>query len=208
MRHRALRFLPCALALAAGLATSAAAQQGVRELAFAFVQGDFRSPLTCLVDGAPRQALRRVRIHPAQRQAARPGVRVTFHDLEAPAGTRCTSISGEPEPNVVGTLELVWNARTRPDTGEVDFRNLLRHEGGLEFGIASGTLRVGPSEAGKAGERTLDFAGGTARVEPAAPGSDAARRLAGFGGQRPFVLTLDAPAASRLAFDLAELSPR
>lgn len=198
-----------AVALAAALAAGAAAQ-GVRELAFAYAQGDFRAPLTCVVDGTPRQALRRIRIHPGPRQTARPSLRITFHDLEAPAGTRCSSISGQAEPNLIGTLELVWEARTRPDTGEVDFRNQLRREGGFEFRIQSGRLRVGAVEAGKPGERVVDFAGGKARVEPVAPGSDAARRLAGFGGHRQLGLTIAAPDSSdsmRLSFDLLELEP-
>lgn len=201
---RLRRLLPLALAPALAVA---AAGQGVRELAFAWVQGDFRAPLTCLVESAPRQALRRVRIQPGPRQAARPTVRVTVFDLEAPAGTRCTSISGQAEPNVIGTLELVWDARTRPDTGEVDFRNTLRREGGFDFKIDAGRLRVGAVEAGKAGERVLDFAGGAARFEPVVPGSDAARRLTGFGGHRQLVLTIAAPDAPRLAFDLVELDP-
>jgi hypothetical protein len=195
-----LGLLACALAFGADA-------QGVRELAFAWVQGDFRAPLTCTVDGAARQALRRVRVNPGPREAARPTQRLTFHDLEAPPGTRCASISGQPEPNVAGTLDLVWDARTRPDTGEVDFRNTLRREGGFAFKVESGSLRVGPSEAGKAGERVIDFAGGTARFERVVPGSDAARRTAGFGAHRQLVLRVEAPGQSALAFDLIELSP-
>jgi hypothetical protein len=185
-----------------------AAAQGVRELAFDWVQGDFRAPLTCLVDQTPRQALRRVRIHPGPPQSARPSLRATFYDLEAPAGTRCRSISGGSEPNVIGTLDLVWDARTRPDTGEVDFRNQLRREGGFEFKIEAGRLRVGEVEAGKAGERVVDFAGGVARFEAVAPGSDAARRLASFGSRRQLGLSLTPPGGEQLAFDLVELPPR
>jgi hypothetical protein len=205
MKRAPLRAVP--LALAAALAASAAAAQGVRELAFAWAQGDFRSPLTCLVDETPRQALRRVRIHPGPRHSARPSLRISFHDLEAPEGTRCTSVSGRSEPNVIGTLELVWEGRTRPDTGEVDFRNQLRREGGFDFKIESGRLRVGEVEAGRSGEAVIDFAGGVARVEPVAAGSDAARRLASFGG-RQLGLSITAPRAQALAFDLVELPPR
>ena len=196
------------LALAVSTFAGRADAQGVRELAFAWVQGDFRAPLTCTVDGAPRQALRRVRVHPGPREAVRPTQRVTFFDLEAPAGTRCASIAGQAEPNVAGTLELVWDGRTRPDTGEVDFRNTLRRDGGFTFKVESGSLRVGPTEAGKSGERVMDFAGGTARFERVVPGSDAARRVAGFGGHRQLLLRIEAPGASALAFDLVELTPR
>jgi hypothetical protein len=199
-----VRWLPLALV---PLLALAARGEGIRELAFAFVQGDFRAPLTCLVDSTPRQALRRIRIHPGPTEAARPAVRVTFVDLEAPAGTRCSSISGQAEPNLIGSLALVWTARTRPDTGEVDFRNTLRREGGFTFKIESGRLRMGAVEAGKAGERVVEFAGGSARVAPVTPGSDAARRLAGFGGHRQLLLELAAPDATRLSFDLVELEP-
>lgn len=205
--NRRARLSSLLLALAA-LSGAGAAAQGVRELAFAWAQGDFRAPLTCLVDGTPRQALRRVRVHPGPRQAARPSLRITFYDLEAPPGTRCSSISGQAEPNVVGMLELVWDARTRPDTGEVDFRNQLRREGGFDFKIDSGRPRVGAVEVGKPGERVVDFAGGTARVEPIVPGSDAARRLAGLGGHRQLGLTVTPPdAQAPLSFDLVELEP-
>jgi hypothetical protein len=196
------------LALVASVLAVRADAQGVRELAFAWVQGDFRARLTCTVEGAPRQALRRVRVHPGPREAARPTQRVTFFDLEAPAGTRCASVSGQAEPNVAGALELVWDARTRPDTGEVDFRNTLRREGGFTFKVESGSLRVGPSEVGKAGGRVVDFAGGTARFERVVPGSDAARRTAAFGGHRQLLLRVEAPGVSPLAFDLVELTPR
>jgi hypothetical protein len=200
---RALCALPLALVLA-----GATAGQGVRELAFAWAEGDFRAPLTCLVEGTPREALRRVRIHPGPRSAARPALRITFFDLEAPPETRCTRFSGEAEPNVVGTLELVWDGRTRPDTGEVDFRNALRRDGGFAFKIAAGRLRVGPVEAGRAGERVVDFAGGVARVSELPEASDAARRLEAFGGERQLALELTGPEGTRLAFDLVELAPR
>ncbi len=192
----------------AGALALAAAGQGVRELALAWVQGDYRAPLACVVEGVSRQALRRVRIHPGPREAARPSVRATFFDLDAPPGTPCRSISGQAEPNVIGTLELVWDARTRNDTGTVDFRNTLRREGGFDFKVEGGRLRIGSTEQGAEALRTLDFAGGTARFESVAPGSDAARRLAGLGGHRQLLLTIEAPGAAPLSFDLVELPPR
>ena len=189
-------------------ATAPAWAQGVRELALAWVQGDFRAPLACVVDGVPREALRRVRIHAAPAQAPRPAALVTFFDLDAPAGTHCTSMSGGAEPNVLGTLELVWEARSHADTGQVDFRNTLRREGGFDFKVESGRLRVGPTEDGVAGQHTIDFAGCTARVAGVAAGSDAARRLESFGGHRQLLLKVEAPGQAPLAFELTELAPR
>jgi hypothetical protein len=187
--------------LAAG---GAAHAQGVRELAFAWAEGDYRAPLTCTIDDVPRQALRRVLIGPRPRRAARPGVRVTFFDLEPPPGTRCTSVSGAEELNLTGHVELVWEGRSQPDTGPVDFRNTLRRDAGFTFRIESGRLRLAPTD-GDGAARWLDFARGSARVELAAPGTDAARRLAPFGGQRQRVLRLMPPEGPALDFDLVEL---
>jgi hypothetical protein len=196
-----------AAALLACALPGAAAAQGVRDLAYAWVQGDFRAPLACVVNGASREALRRVRLHPAPRGAL-PSVRVTIYDLEAPTGTRCTGLASREEPNVIGGLELLFEGRTRPDTGEVDFRNALRRDGGFTFRIEKGKLRIGPAGEPATALANHDYAGGTARIRTVPPGSDAARRLAAFGPHRQLQLELDAPGAPALAFDLVELPPR
>lgn len=196
----------CALALLAFALPAAAAAQGLRDLAFAWAQGDFRAPLVCVIDGASRQALRRVRIHPAPRGAL-PSIRLTFYDLEAPAGTACSGVSSREEPNVIGSLVLTFEGRSQPDTGEVDFRNAMRRDGGFTFRIESGRLNVGPAGDPVASLPGSDYAGGRARFRSAEPGSDAARRLASFGAQRQLQLELEAPGAPPLAFDLI-LLPR
>ena len=197
----------CALALLACALPAPAAAQGLRDLAFAWVQGDFRAPLVCVIDGVSRQALRRVRIHPAPRGSL-PSVRVTFYDLEAPPEATCGGVSSREEPNVTGGLVLVFEGRSQPDTGEVDFRNAMRRDGGLSFRIETGRLHVGPVGGPATSLPTRDYAGGVARFLGTTPGSDAARRLAGFGAQRQLQLELEAPGAPSLAFDLIELPTR
>ena len=197
----------CAAVLVACALPAPAAAQGLRDLAFGWVQGDFRAPLICVIDGVSRQALRRVRVHPAPRGAL-PSVRITFYDLEAPAGTSCGGVSSREEPNVTGVLVLAFDGRSKPDTGEVDFRNAMRRDGGFTFRIESGKLSVGPAGDPVAALPSSDYAGGTVRFRTAPPGSDAARRLSGFGAQRQLQLEVEAPGAPSLAFDLAELPPR
>lgn len=181
-----------------------ASGQGLRDLALAWVQGEYRAPLVCVLDGTPRQALRRVRIHPG-RPGDRPSVRLSFHDLEAPAGIDCRGVSGQAEPNVVGVLELVFEGRSRPDTGEVDFRNALRREGGFTLRVMSGHLRIGAAGASTAALEDVDFSGGSAEIRSVPPGSDAARRLSLFGGERQRELKLSAASGKELAFELVEL---
>jgi hypothetical protein len=193
--------------LCAAVLPRAAAAQGLRDRVLAWPQGDFRAPLVCVLDGNPRQALRRVRIHPAPRTAL-PSVRITFQDLEAPPGTTCGGVSNQDEPNVIGALDLVFEGRNQPDTGELDFRNALRRDGGFSFKIRGGRLRIGPASDPSAALQSFDYTGGTARVQAVAPGSDAARRLAAFGSERELQLELDADGARHLAFDLVELPPR
>jgi hypothetical protein len=200
----ALRAAALWAALLACALPGAAAAQGLRELSYAWAQGDFRAPLACVVDGASREALRRVRIHPAPR-AALPALRITIYDLEAPLGTVCTGLASRSEPNVIGALELVFEGRSRPDTGQVDFRNALRRDGGFTFRIQQGKLRVGPAGEPESTLPSHDYTGGSARVGTVPPGSDGARRLATFGANRQLQLELAAPGAPALAFDLVEL---
>jgi hypothetical protein len=194
------------LLAAAGIPALAAGQE-LRDLALAWVLGDYRAPLVCVLDGTAHQALRRVRIHPG-RSSDRPSVLLTFRDLDAPSGISCPGMSGQPEPNVVGALELVFDGRSRPDTGEVDFRNALRREGGFSFRVAAGRLRIGTAGAALAELENVDFAGGSAEIRSVPPGSDTARRLAAFGGERQRELKVTAASGKELAFELVELPRR
>ena len=200
------RYARAALWLAAVVLPALASSEGVRELALGWAQGDYRAPLVCVLDGTAREALRRVRIQPGLPTDAPYTLRLTFHDLDAPPGIACAGISGEPEPNIVGVLELAFDRRSRPDTGEVDFRNALRREGGFRFRVTGGHLRIGRAGA-PSGELTdVDFAGGTAEIRSIPPTSDAARRLATFGSERQRELKLRAAEGQPLAFELVELS--
>jgi len=191
------------LLVAAGVPLLAAGQE-LRDLALSWAQGDYRAPLVCVLDGTAREALRRVRIHPG-RASDRPSVRLTFHDLEAPPEIECSGVSGQPGPNVVGVLELVFEGRSRPDTGEVDFRNAMRRDGGFRFGVASGRLLIGAAGATTAEMEKVDFAGGEAFLRSVSPGSDTARRLAAFGAERQRELKLSAASGRELVFELVEL---
>src|SRR4030095_14807050 len=142
--RRCIPLLACLLC--AAVLPRAAAAQGLRDRVLAWPQGDFRAPLVCVLDGNPRQALRRVRIHPAPRTAL-PSVRITFQDLEAPPGTACGGVSYQDEPNVIGALDLVFEGRNQPDTGELAVRHALRRDGGFSFKIRGGRLRIGPASA-------------------------------------------------------------
>jgi hypothetical protein len=191
--------------VASALLPALAAAQGLRELAGAWALGDYRAPLVCVLEGAAREALRRVRIQPPRPVDPPDTLRVTFQDLDAPPGISCTTLSGARETNVVGVLELTFDGRSRPGTGEVDFRNTLRREGGFGYRIRGGRLRLAEIGAPEASPELVDFAGGVAEIREVPPGSDAARRLASFGGDRQRLLRITSEAGRQLVFDLVEL---
>src|SRR5512139_545532 len=91
-----------ALFLALGLAPRSAAQTAppdLGRLALEWARGDFRSPLVCEIDGAPRLGLRRVTIAPGPPSLERPAAHLRFFDLEVPAGTHCGTETEKEVPN-------------------------------------------------------------------------------------------------------------
>jgi hypothetical protein len=134
--------------------------------------------------------------------------RLTLFDLEAPEGTRCHDETGGEQPNAIGSLALVLDVRARPDTAQRDFQLALRREGGFEFQIRAGKLRVGVPGEATSTLRQIDFSGGTAQIRKIERGTDAFRRLAEFGQRRKLSLQLEAPDGTRLSFDLVQFGLR
>jgi hypothetical protein len=199
-----------ALLLAVGLAPRSAAQTAAPDLgrlALEWARGDFRSPLVCEIDGAPRLGLRRVTIAPGPPSLERPAAHVRFFDLEVPDGTRCGTETEKEVPNVIGTLALAHRGRSRPDTAMHDFASTLRREGGFEYEIVSGQLDLQPAHD-PAAVRRVDFRGGRAFLGEVKRGTDAWRRLAEYPVPRKLTLRVEAPDGSSLALDLVELPPR
>lgn len=174
----------------------------LNQLALEWIRGEYRAPLICEIDGVPYRALRRILVGPGPRTTRTPMNRLALYDLEAPKGTRCQDETGGEEPNAIGSLALVLDGHSRPDTAARDFELALRKQGGFQFRIRTGQLRVGPPGESASKLRAVDFSGGTADVHKVERGSDAFRRLADFGPRRKLRLLLEAPDGTRLSFDL------
>jgi hypothetical protein len=197
-------------AAALGLIHAAAAQTAAPDLsrlALEWARGDFRSPLVCEIDGAPRLGLRRVTIELGPPTLERPAAHLRFFDLEVPNGTRCGTETEKDVPNAIGTLSLAHRGRSRPDTAAHDFSSTLRREGGFEYEIVSGRLDLQPAHDPGA-TRRVDFRGGRAFLGEVKRGTDAWRRLAEYPVPRKLTLRVEAPDGSSLALDLVELPPR
>jgi len=194
---------------AAGLAQPQGGRSpGLNELALEWTRGEYRAPLICEIDGVPYRALRRVLVSPGPRRSRTPMNRLTLFDLEAPEGTRCHDEMGVVHPNAIGSLGLVLEVRSRPDTARRDFDAALRKEGGFEFQIRAGRLRMGAPGEPTTTLREVDFSGGTADIRKVERGSDAFRRLAEFGQRRKLGLVLEAPDGTRLSLDLVQFGLR
>jgi hypothetical protein len=134
--------------------------------------------------------------------------RLAFFDLEAPEGTRCHDETGGDEPNLIGSLALALETHARPDTARRDFDTALRREGGFDFSIRAGRLRIGAPGEETSTLPEVDFGGGTASIREVKRGSDAFRRLADFGQLRKLSLVLEARDGTRLSFDLVQYGLR
>jgi hypothetical protein len=176
-------------------------------MALAWARGRYVAPMVCQVDGAPVRAMRHVQIAPTPPQATERGMRVLFPDPEARGATRCFSELGGDEPVIEGSLVLGRSGRSRPDTAERDFQTALSREGGFDYEVRSGRLRLTGWEPG-ATPREVEFAKGTARVRRVLAGADAARVLAGLAGERALTLELESPDGVKLFFPLMQLPER
>ena len=178
------------------------------DLALGWARGEYRAPLVCTFGGEPRRGLRKVVIAPGRPTTGARVDRIRFFDLAPGRASRCVNALGEPEPNLEGSVLITLRARSRPDVANRDFKEALRRDGGFDFAVVSGVLRITPISADGARPRTVDFAGGTARLAAVRRGSDAARMLADFRSPRKLVLTLRSPGGEEIRLHLFQTGPR
>jgi hypothetical protein len=190
-----------------GFTSSPAAAQpasapGLGTLALNWARGHFATPLVCEIDGRPVRGLRRVLIEPVSKRLGHPAAQITFVDLEPGAAKRCFNDFGQPEPNLVGSLEIRHLGSHHPESARRDFKEALRRKQGFEFAITSGHLRLQEVQQPPAPTEIVDFARGRAKLRLIAPGSDAARRLADFRSPRKLLLDLQTRDGRQLSFPL------
>jgi hypothetical protein len=170
----------------------------LNEMALRWTQGQWGAPLVCDLAGDVRRGVRKILVTPGPRDARPPSNKLAFVPMNLPEKVHCATDTGEPQFEVTGALLFHLDAISRPDIANHEFQETLQREGGFDFTIERGSLKLA--------DRSVDFAKGTARFELVRRGSDASRRLADFDGPK-LGLRLEARDGTRLAFDLVQPRP-
>jgi hypothetical protein len=193
------------LSALATLAAGAALAQPMPDLnlrALDWLRGRWASPMICERGGEPVETARRLVIQPGPKHVRPAADRITFYGVELDDAERCSDVLGAEVLDVRGSILVTLPGMSRPDLAQAEFKRTLRQDGGFDFEVVSGRLRL----VGWGEDRTpriVDFSGGAARVHEVRRGSDGARLLADLASPRKLSFELEsADGAERLAFPM------
>lgn len=215
MRHP---FVPARLGMALALVataflggpTASAQDAPLDQMALAWARGRFASPLICEGPNGLEKTLRRIVVSAGPRHRRPPENRLQLVGIEVEGAERCFATLGGDQPDLEGVLVFQYPSYGRPDLASHEFQSTLRRDGGFEYRIRTGKLRISDPDAGDeaSGAREVDFARGKLRVNAVPPGSDADRVLADFPGARKLTLQLEAPDETRLELHMIQYDQR
>jgi hypothetical protein len=198
----ALRTLAVAAAVLCAPPPASAQQPDLNLLALDWIRGRYAYPVVCEGGGEARRAVGRLVTSPG-RKGARPTTnRITFHGFDVSGASSCKDVMGSGLPEVQGSIEVTLPGARRPDLAPSDFQRILRTQGGFDFDIVSGRLRLTDWSEARA-SRLVEFKGGTARYRRVRRGTDADRILSAFESPHKLTLELTAPGSETLRFPLA-----
>ncbi len=154
------------------------------EVALAFIQGRFATPITCKrTDGSSMDIEEAIVMKSAPESAGGDSVKITFFGIDAPDVAYCYNLVERRALDRRGTIFVHFRSHNRKDLGTSDIRRAAT-AGPLTYNAHRGELHVREigSEAKPENERVLPFDGGDARVvvEGIPNGSDGAKLLADY----------------------------
>ncbi len=206
-----LAVAPTLLAILLGVEPTAWAQDApLDQMALAWSRGRFASPLVCEGPNGLEKTLRRIVVSPGARHRRPPENRIQLLGIEVEGAERCFATLGGDQPDVEGVLLFQYPSYGRPDLASHEFQSALRRDGGFEYRIRAGRLRIAAPDADDeaAGVRQVDFAGGKLGVHAVRPGSDADRVLADFPGARKLTRRLAALDGTQLELHMIQYDQR
>jgi hypothetical protein len=148
-------------------------------LALSWLQGRFKSPLTCVRrDGSRVDIEEALVIRQGTPRSGTRVARITFFGIDLPDAIKCSNLLEPRVPDRRGVLYVTYRSNKRADMGAADFRRTLR-EGVVRYEIVGGELRVRALEGDAEAPRTVPFLGGdhSLLVRPVLPQSDGAKIL-------------------------------
>ncbi|MCP4007454.1 MAG: hypothetical protein GY725_25015 [bacterium] len=153
-----------------------------QEVAVYWVEGRFRTPVTCVREDGTRVELEEAVVFRADSTRGRSAIKATFYGIEDQGFKRCFNLVERNIPDRRGTLFLHFRAHTRLDTGMAEFRRASR-DGKLIYHVDGGKLHIGSlGSDGEAESRVIEFGDidHPVRVETVAPGSDGDKLLSRY----------------------------
>ena len=166
-------------------------------LAFRFVSGRFRMPVTCrLRDGTLIEREEAIVVRPDTRRHDRATLRATFFGIDAPEAEHCFNLIEPRLPDRRGVLYLTYKSLRRRDFGVADFRRQLQR-GPLEYSIIGGHLQLREIGNRDSAPTTLVFEKEwpftVGRVLDGSDGDKLLRTVSARAGQRQFHFEFSGP---------------
>jgi hypothetical protein len=154
--------------------------------ALAWLEGRFRSPVTCLrSDGSRLELEQAIGVRAAPMRSGMPVLRVTFFGIDVPDAEKCFNVVEPRVPDRRGVLYVTYRSNRRPDMGLTDFRRTIR-KGSLVYHIVAGQLRIrNVDEDGEPRVVRFEDRDYPLHIRPVLPHSDGDRLLAPYRGDRP-----------------------
>lgn len=161
---------------ALGLHAAAAKAAGptLTDLALEWSRGRYVSPMICKFEGEALRAQRRALIAPGEKKHSKTLLQFRFYRMQLPAvPSSCFSVLGVQEFDIEGSIVATVAGKSRPDSLERDFKEMLERKGGIELTIQDSHLKF--FSFGEAAPASDDDADNTAAqaAAPAATAQDA-----------------------------------
>lgn len=113
------------------------------DLALEWSRGRYVTPMICTIQGEAVRAQRRALIAPAEKKFGKTILQFRFYRMQLPsAPSDCFSALGVQEFDIDGTFLATVVGKSRADSLERDFKEMLEHKGGIDLAIQEGNLSL------------------------------------------------------------------
>lgn len=131
------------IGLAVGALPVHAAEPTLTDLALEWSRGRYITPMICTIQGEAVRAQRRALIAPGEKKFGKAILQFRFYRMQLPSTpSDCFSMLGVQEFDIDGTILATVVGKSRADSLERDFKDMLEHKGGLDLAIQEGKLTL------------------------------------------------------------------